>query len=378
MTKVTKLTNTIKSLAGASPADWVGIAPGSAFSAEELGDLGREFGPVLAVVVVAQHVDDPAQRVVYTRDDNHSGAKISTRFVDALLRNACWRVAEVLRDGGYKAAITRNNHYGDDGPRHNISYKKAAGLAGLGGVGKHMMLLHPQWGPWVSLRLVLTNAPLPADQPFTGTSCINCGKCIEACPIGALSEAGIDAERCRNRPISTELPFSPMGKISCEACMRACPIGMSPPRLGEIAPVQPQPACCACVLEKNRVLLIQRSQETTHGKWSFPGGHVEPGETLSEAASREAQEETGVTVEGGEVLGVADVIRRDDDGKVVSHKVLNFVRCRYVSGKPKAGSDALSARWVTRAELAKLDMIPIARRVAEELFCELRREDGED
>ncbi|HUX24808.1 MAG TPA: type II toxin-antitoxin system RelE/ParE family toxin [Burkholderiales bacterium] len=66
-----------QSLAGASTADLVGIAPGEAFSAEELGDLGRQFGPVQSVIVLAQHIVDPIQLVRFHASGAYEDSRIA-------------------------------------------------------------------------------------------------------------------------------------------------------------------------------------------------------------------------------------------------------------------------------------------------------------
>jgi len=226
----------LKGLAGRSTADLVGIAPGGAFSAEELGELGQAFGPVRAVVVLAQRIVDPVQTVRFLSGDTYDESAISTSFGDAMLRNACWRVVQMLERAGYRAAIPRNLRYGDDGPRHQLSYKKAGVLAGLGAFGRNQLLIHPEWGPWMWLRTVVTEASLTADAPIDFSPCEGCAQCLAVCPAGALSEAGIERERCRTAagyadPARGAVHFSPHGRVNCEECMRACPVGTAPARL---------------------------------------------------------------------------------------------------------------------------------------------------
>ncbi len=229
----------IKALAGASTAELVGFAPVEQFSAEEFGELGRSFGPIRSIIVLAQHIIDPVQIMRFFSGEVHDTSPIATSFGDAMLRNACWQAVEILREAGYHAAIPRNLRYGGDGPHHSISYKKAGVLAGLGSFGKNQLLIHPEWGAWLYLRTVVTDARLAPDAPLGFSPCDGCGSpCFEACPAGALSAAGIDRERCSisvgyRGTGQMMVRLSPHSQINCEECRRACPIGVAPPRFGE-------------------------------------------------------------------------------------------------------------------------------------------------
>jgi 8-oxo-dGTP diphosphatase len=118
--------------------------------------------------------------------------------------------------------------------------------------------------------------------------------------------------------------------------------------------------------DQNHVLLIRRGTAPLQGEWSLPGGVLECGETLREAAAREASEETGLLVEAGEMLGVYERVIRSDDGRVRYHYVLIDFFCRPVGGKLKAGSDAADVRWFTRAELPALNLADDANDVVRE------------
>jgi len=108
--------------------------------------------------------------------------------------------------------------------------------------------------------------------------------------------------------------------------------------------------------DDHRVLLIRRGQPPLLGEWSLPGGILECGETLREAAAREAREETGLVVETSEMLGVYERVIRDDEGRVRYHYVLIDFLCRPAGGDLKAGSDAADVRWFTRDQLPALNL----------------------
>ena len=113
----------------------------------------------------------------------------------------------------------------------------------------------------------------------------------------------------------------------------------------------------AVIVDNGRALLVRRGTEPLKGEWSIPGGVVELGETLREAAAREAKEETGLEVEAGAVLEVVDRIMRDPESKVQYHYVLVDFLCRRLSGEAQAGADASELRWITAREL---ESFPIA------------------
>src|SRR5277367_645022 len=112
----------------------------------------------------------------------------------------------------------------------------------------------------------------------------------------------------------------------------------------------------AVIVQDNRVLLIRRGQPPLLGEWSLPGGVLECGETLREAAAREAREETGLVVETGEMLGVYERSVPGDEGRVRYHYVQVEFLCRAIGGDLKAGSDAAEVRWFTRDELPALNL----------------------
>jgi ADP-ribose pyrophosphatase YjhB (NUDIX family) len=116
----------------------------------------------------------------------------------------------------------------------------------------------------------------------------------------------------------------------------------------------------------DQVLLAQRSRGTYLGKWGFPGGHVERGETIVEAGLRELREETGVSAEPRGVLTHLDVMDRKPDGSVSFHYVLLAVLADWRSGEAVAADDAAAVRWITLKEMVAgaVPLLPEVERVA--------------
>jgi 8-oxo-dGTP diphosphatase len=91
-----------------------------------------------------------------------------------------------------------------------------------------------------------------------------------------------------------------------------------------------------------RLLLIKRGHEPEAGRWSLPGGRIEPGESDEQALVREVREETGLTVSAGRLIGSVD--RPQPGGRVL---VIRDYAAEVTGGDLAAGDDAADARWVS-------------------------------
>ncbi len=112
----------------------------------------------------------------------------------------------------------------------------------------------------------------------------------------------------------------------------------------------------AAIVEGDRFVLVQRSQPPHQGEWSIPGGMLECGESLKEAAIREACEETSLEVEPVVLIEVFERIVRDTAGQIQFHYVIMDYLCRVKGGTLRAGEDAADARWMRLAELDQLQV----------------------
>jgi ADP-ribose pyrophosphatase YjhB (NUDIX family) len=95
-----------------------------------------------------------------------------------------------------------------------------------------------------------------------------------------------------------------------------------------------------------RVLLIKRARPPSAGRWSLPGGRVEPGERLLDALARELHEEAGIWVRVGPLVMVVEVIEPP------FHYVILDYMCELTGGDLRAGDDASEAALVPASELA--------------------------
>ena len=115
----------------------------------------------------------------------------------------------------------------------------------------------------------------------------------------------------------------------------------------------PRPEVCVGAIARrgDALLLIERGRGAAVGEWSIPGGRVEFGETLAEAARREVAEETGLDVAVGEVVGWVERISAEHHFVIVDYAVT------VVGGTLRAGDDAADARWVGIDDLGSVKLV---------------------
>jgi len=136
------------------------------------------------------------------------------------------RLAGEIRDLATGAAT---RCYVDAGP---VPERELAQRAGLGWIGKNMMLIRPGVGSFTFIGVVLTDAELAPDLPFEADRCGSCTRCLDACPTGAFAgPRDLDARRCISYlTIEHRGPFSPEEAaltgdwlFGCDVCQDVCP-----------------------------------------------------------------------------------------------------------------------------------------------------------
>jgi epoxyqueuosine reductase len=123
--------------------------------------------------------------------------------------------------------------YVDAGP---VPERELAQLAGLGWIGKNMMLIHPEIGSFTFIGVVLTDADLAADPPFDADRCGTCTRCLDACPTQAfVGPHDLDARACisyltiEHRGAFSETQAAQVGEwvFGCDVCQDVCPWNVS-------------------------------------------------------------------------------------------------------------------------------------------------------
>jgi 8-oxo-dGTP diphosphatase len=112
-----------------------------------------------------------------------------------------------------------------------------------------------------------------------------------------------------------------------------------------------QVAVGAVTINDRSLLLVLRARPPQAGRWSLPGGRVEPGERLEDAVVREVKEETGIDTRCGQLVGWAERISRD-----FHFVILDFAVDAIGGLATTAGDDAAKAAWVPVDEVLDLEL----------------------
>ncbi|ESX75565.1 NUDIX hydrolase [Mesorhizobium sp. LSHC420B00] len=127
------------------------------------------------------------------------------------------------------------------------------------------------------------------------------------------------------------------------------------------------PAVSVCVVRENTVLLVKRARPPSQGLYAFPGGKVEAGETLEQAARRELLEETGLQARNYRPLREIHI-----DGSGNGHPVdyrLTVFGANYAGGEAVASDDAETAAFYTLAEMTAMQLADAVFDIADGLLA---------
>jgi 8-oxo-dGTP diphosphatase len=119
-------------------------------------------------------------------------------------------------------------------------------------------------------------------------------------------------------------------------------------------PQRPILAVSAAILRDGKLLVVRRARKPALNLYTFPGGAVELGETLNEAAKREVAEETALTIEPVALAGHREAVARDTQGAVKRHFVILCLAAQWRAGEIKLNEELDDARWIDPVELATL------------------------
>ncbi len=123
---------------------------------------------------------------------------------------------------------------------------------------------------------------------------------------------------------------------------------------GRLHPARPVLAVSLAVFREGRVLLARRAAPPLAGRFTLPGGVVELGESLADAALREMREEVAVEARILAFNRTVEVIQRDAAGTVARHYVIASFVGTWLAGDGAVGPEASAVLWATRGDLARL------------------------
>ena len=132
--------------------------------------------------------------------------------------------------GALSLPVPTNESQWDTGTgrwRSIISQKHAAQAAGIGTIGRHSLLITPEFGSMVWLGAVLTEAELEADS-LKERLCNDCNLCVEACPVNALDEMQIKQQVCWDYAFGDD-EEKQVWRIACHKCRDICPYNLGAP-----------------------------------------------------------------------------------------------------------------------------------------------------
>jgi 8-oxo-dGTP diphosphatase len=119
-------------------------------------------------------------------------------------------------------------------------------------------------------------------------------------------------------------------------------------------PQRPFLAVSAAIVRDGKVLVVRRARKPAINLYTFPGGGVELGETLTEAVIREVREETALAIDPVALAGHREAIVRDADGRVERHFVILCFASRWLAGEPALNEELDDWRWVAPVELSAM------------------------
>lgn len=157
--------------------------------------------------------------VPYTRIRNSLTPKM-----DAIALDFC---IELEKRGIVSVPIPTNESIWDENTnrwRSIVSQKHAAQAAGVGTIGRHSLLITPQFGSMVWLGCILCDAEIEPDEMLENV-CVRCNKCVQACPVNALENEEIDQQKCWDNAFGDDEKLQAW-VISCHSCRDACPYNL--------------------------------------------------------------------------------------------------------------------------------------------------------
>ena len=174
------------------------------------------------IIVLAHHIKSYLEWAWFPleseRNNNTCGADLHTK-------NILQNIESFLKSKDFSSCIVP--YPGISG----IRMKEIADKTNLGSIGDNYMFLHPEWGSWTHLRVLLTDAKIEEKRQSKQDACIHCGKCLSACPANAIQKNTFNGIACKDYQMVMANGIKDSYFWKCEVCARVCPIGQAPSQI---------------------------------------------------------------------------------------------------------------------------------------------------
>jgi epoxyqueuosine reductase QueG len=198
----------LKEQVQAMGADLVGVASADSSLFHEHGEEPKTLLPeaqsVISIGVALNRIAVCSGNLILNRYD--------TMCVYERINHICLETIRLLSKEGARAIsvppyLPVNMASESKGMKGEINHKTVAAIAGLGNIGLSRLLVTPDFGPFVRLGSVITDASLSSDRPMGQSPCDQCDLCRTACPAEAIQEDGtLDYRACAIHALRGGLP----------------------------------------------------------------------------------------------------------------------------------------------------------------------------
>lgn len=175
---------------------------------------------VQTVIVVAHHIQNSLEWTWLKFPAARTG---ETHPADLHILSVVNEVSNKIRQCGNEVLVVPYPGICD------LMFKTVALPTKLGSLGDNYLFMNKEWGPWIHLRIILTDAKIEHITPELEEACNHCGCCIEICPAQALQPDTFDGIAClEGMRRQAEIECDGSYCFECELCLRACPVGVEP------------------------------------------------------------------------------------------------------------------------------------------------------
>jgi len=226
--KTKEMTDRLIDLANSLGVDFIGIADSNGFLNKDYqGNKPQEIMENCKnIIIIGVSIPKgcfeplPKGRAEYTN---------TLMAATATLRIIGFKLSKFIESIGYLATLAPSEGsefgywYADkEILKADFSMKYACYLSGIGKFGLNQLIITDNFGPKIRMAGIITDAPLLSDLPskdFVDDRCKDCHKCIDICPVSALSKDGtINRQKCR------DYMFNELGGLRCGLCIKVCPL----------------------------------------------------------------------------------------------------------------------------------------------------------